>query len=101
MSPRPPRADAGPSLQLPLLPPESKPASHPPVPDPAEELVEFRGIGELLAWFGILPARGREGGREEAARRAEGLLRRLGPWRWRRGFRVPRAVLDALADRNA
>lgn len=60
--------------------------------DPTDT-VEFRGPGELLAWLGILPVRGSGRTREEAAAEAEAALRRLGPWRWRRGFRVPMEVL--------
>jgi hypothetical protein len=62
--------------------------------------VEFRGQGELLAWLGILPVRGSGRSRGQAAAEAEAVLRRLGPWRWRRGYRIPRSVLDELTPRR-
>jgi hypothetical protein len=61
-----------------------------------DDPIDFRGPGELLAWLGILPVRGSGRTRDQAAYEAEAALRRLGPWRWRRGFRVPAEVLEGV-----
>jgi hypothetical protein len=67
-------------------------------PSAAPDFVEFRGIGDLLAWFGLLPAPRHPAGRGDRAARAEALLRRLGPWRRHRGFRVPLQVLEDVLE---
>jgi hypothetical protein len=63
-----------------------------------DALVPFRGSGELLAHLGILPIRGSGRSRAQAASEAEVALRRLGAYRWGRGFRVPAGVLQGILD---